>query len=190
MKKVMLLLVVSFLLAVPSMNSNIISTNPTAPIRVKITNLSEFPDVTILSYTDAYKAEGNIRNLVKFKRVDLIAPNDLLTPYTLGSNPTAFYVVKKDYLKKVTVDSIDWSTDNHAQKLNIVVKTNSCMSYVYSAVGVEFKLAKRNNKYYVYKSRMTYSYLNSAPSLVTNFANEVVDIDKPFIVETKRSVKR
>ena len=54
-----------------------------------------------------------------------------------------FYVIKKDYLEKVGINNINWSTDKNIQKLNVITAGTLASSDQYSAIDVDLKLAQK-----------------------------------------------
>lgn len=177
MRKATLLLVLSFVLFVTRMNADIVT--DWTRIHVQIMNMSDFPTMALVSVYNC----GNAKNSTM-----LIESSEL--PNARESCPMSFYVVEKKYLKKVEFDKIDWQKDKNVQKINLITEANVFFSNDYSDVKIVFKIARKKNTYYVYKSKVTYKYrakgTQQAPSdLVKNFNDDVVDLFDPIYVSKK-----
>lgn len=184
MRRVTLLLLLAFMLVVETVSANIILTDPNqASVSVKITNLADYPDMALVYYYDSKtESKDGLINVTyrETKKAGLVTSREL--PIGKFNCPMTIYVVEKSYLAKVDVNKIDWTTDEHANKLNLFVEKTGFRSTFYSHVDVEYKLAKKNKTFYLYKSKLTGQYRNPTPDLVKTFADEVVDLAKPMDV--------
>jgi hypothetical protein len=170
MKKVTLLLLLSFVLAITYARADIASVN-TAFIYVQIANLNKFTDIEIVSCpADKTVGPGYAKILEKY----------MYHPY-----PTTLYVVKKEYLKKVGLLKIDCHKDKHVHKLNLCLDKRYCNTRKFVDIWVDYTLVKRGATYYLYKSRATYinrtKGFNRATKRVKNFKNEVVNPSAPIL---------
>lgn len=188
MKQLMCLLLLSFVLVFTHVEADIVTVPPTR-IQAQLTNLTEFPEVVIVEYFEgAVPAE-------KYK----IIQGNTFSMSPLSNKQVSFYVLKKEYLEKVGLDNINWSTDKNVQRLNVVTGsalspekhyiafTYNAASEQYSAIDVYLKLAKKNNTYYVYKSKVTgklrtNSSQQTPPDIVKNYKDDVVDTTEPILI--------
>lgn len=186
MKKVMYMLLLSSILVVSNMRANIVTLPPTR-IQTQLTNLSEFPEVVIVEFF-----EGAVP-VMNYKMIQ----GNTLSMSPVSNKQVGFYVIKRKYLEKVGWDNINWSTDKNVQKLNVVtecassnrviVALNYTPSEQFSAIDVYLKLAKKNNTYYVYKSKVTgklrtNSSQEAPPDIVKTYQDDVVDLAEPLLI--------
>jgi len=171
MKKGTLLLMLSFVLVVANVKADIILTDADEYLSVnaQITNLSDYPEVALVGYDSMLKFGKTYKDRI----------------YNLG--PMTFYIVEKKYLKKLDVNKNDWQKDKNAQKLNLYYDRKVVKSTEYESITVDYKLAKKGNMYYVYKSKETYKLRSlgakqATADVVKVFKDNVVDVSLPINV--------
>lgn len=150
MKSLKCLLVVVFVLLAGKVQGDIITIDPNdAKISVRISNLSDFPDVTVIGYRDCV-------SLSKPEKVFKVDSSSSLQ----GSEkcPLSFYIVDSKYLKKNKLEKIDFENDKNVQKLNLIVIAEISTTYDYTSIDVDFSLSRKNGSYYLYNSQTTYLY--------------------------------
>jgi hypothetical protein len=150
MKSLKCLLVVVFVLLAGKVQGDIIMIQPNdAKISVRISNLSDFPDVTVIGYRDCV----SLSNPEKVFKVDSSSSLQ-------GSEkcPLTFYIVDSKYLNKNKLEKIDFKNDKNVQKLNLVVYADICKTYDYTSIEVDYSLARKKGSYYLYNSQTTYLY--------------------------------
>jgi len=184
MKKVPFLLMISFVLVVTNVKADIVYPNRMT-LKAQITNLRDFPEVVVVGLTEGGTFEDRF--------VDInggVYKNELATSLMYGKK-MFFYVVKKDYLEKVGLKKIDWQKDTNVQKLNLVNDWGALpSSEKYTAIDVEFKLAKKNKTYYVYKSKITAKprvkeAQQPVADVVKTFTDKVVNPLEPIYISEK-----
>jgi hypothetical protein len=149
------LLLFSFVLVITHVKADIVYPNRVT-LNAQITNLKDFPEVAVVGLTEGGTFEGSIKNLYGGVSISGGIYKDKLFNSLLGDQKMLFYVVKKDYLKKVGPKNIDWQKDAHVQRLNVVNDWDpSYVSKNYAAIDVAFRMVKKKNTYYVYKSKIT-----------------------------------
>lgn len=186
MKKSMCLLLLSFVLVGTHVEADIVTVPPTR-IQAQLTNLSEFPEVVIVEFF-----EGAVP-VMNYKMIQ----GNTLSMSPVSNKQVSFYVIKRKYLEKVGWENINWSTDKNVQKLNVVTECASSNSVIialsykpseqFSVIDVYLKLAKKNNTYYVYKSKVTgklrtNSSQQAPPDIVMNYEDDVVDTAEPIVI--------
>jgi len=171
-------------LVVMNMHADVIPPPEDTKVRVQITNLSDFPDLAIVGLHECSNNGKKIPTLVKDE-----LSIQMINIYT--NCPKIFYVIKKEYLEKVGIDKIDWSTDKHVQQLNVIADWNGLQTEFYSTLEVDFKLAKREGTYYVYKTRLLLRNRNygnkqtlSTTEFVRIFTDDVVNVHEPIRIST------
>jgi hypothetical protein len=120
-------------------------------LSAKITNLMDFPELVVVALPEDATMRDNI-----IGNNSGIYKDGLATSIMVGKK-MVYYVVKKEYLEKVGLNNIDWQKDANVQRLNVVNNWPAralTLSEKYTAITVEFKMVKRNNTYYVYKSKI------------------------------------
>lgn len=181
MKRLMCLLFLSSVLVVMNMHADILPRPVDTKVCVQITNLSDFPDMAIVGM-DACNTYG--KNLILVNK-----ELPLSTTAKFHDCPKIFYVVNRTYLKKVGMEKIDWATDKHVQQLNVIADWNYLQTEFYSTLEVDFKLAKKEGTYYVYKTRLLLKNRNrgnqatpSTGEFVRTFTDDVVNVHEPITI--------
>jgi len=180
MKKSTCLLLLTFVLFVTNMRADMILRNP-VKITAQITNLIDYPDMVVVFY-DGFTLLGP----AKVQLYENMIPGN----YS-DKNKTNVYIINKEYLKKVGIENIDCQRDKNVQKLNVISDwTMISSSEAYTAIDVEFKLDKKNNTYYVYKSKITAKprvkeNQKAAANVVKTFKDDVVDPFEPIYVSER-----
>jgi hypothetical protein len=94
-------------------------------------------------------------------------------------------------LEKVGLNNIDWQKNANVQRLNVVNDWPAVtLSEKYTAITVEFKMVKKNNTYYVYRTKITAKprvkeTQQAVADEVKTFTDNVVDPLAPIYVSEK-----
>jgi len=91
----------------------IINTFSPAKVCVKIENLDDYPDLTIIGFSNS---------LAIFSKpiiVNIIDSDSSLE--VQKALPLTFYAVKKEYLKEKGIENIDWKRDQNVRKSDITI---------------------------------------------------------------------
>jgi len=183
LKKVRFLFLLSFVLAVTNVKANIV-VGPITSVNIQLTNLNEFPDVVIVAH------DYGMINIPPGGKFSIVKGNRLPMSHTSGK-PNTYYLLKKEYLEKIGIDKVDWFDGRNVQKLNLETGMGSFIFVEdYSAIEVEFKLVKKGNEYYVYKSKVTAKprakgNQQAAPDVVKTYTDNVVDVAEPIYISEK-----
>ena len=185
MKNLKCLLVVVFVLLAGKVQGDVIRIEPNdAKISVRISNLSDFPDVTVIGYRDCV-------SLSKPEKVFKVDSSSSLQ----GNEkcPLTFYIVDSKYLKKNKLEKIDFEKDKNVQKLNLIVIADVCTTYDYTSIDIDFSLARKDGCYYLYNSQTTYLYQKELvkypdrtvrqEKIVKQYEDKIVDPLKPLHVK-------
>ena len=153
------------LFAVLSINSHgdvIIPQKLPATIYAKITNLNDYPDITLIGVNECWSIPGTKKAVIIDSDSELKIHNSCLLK---------FYAVKKDYLDKKDIEKIEWDKDKNVTKTNLTIKGKS---YTPSAgiftIVLHYDIAGFDGSSVVlYKSAQVHKYSDGRPDSKMEF---------------------
>ncbi|MDR2037788.1 MAG: hypothetical protein LBQ60_07690 [Bacteroidales bacterium] len=166
MKKIecTLLIILAFLTA-NSYGDIIFTEYPQAKIRVRITNLSDFPDIVLVGCSDCMAVS-------KSKRAYVVQPDSCLEVHK--ACPLTIYAVKKDYFEKKNLKKIKWEKDQHVISSNLTVsaKTFDTTSLPIHTVELDFNIAGFNDSIMILYQTKRVNKFNDGRNTVRHFDYE------------------
>lgn len=134
------------------------------PISISIQNMDQYPGVAFVGVL------GGVA-LSKANNYFTVTPGRYYT--LLVFETVKFYAVSKAYLDKIGIENIEWETNEHVHKSNLVIdKSLYQKKYPILSIKIDYKIAGFKAKELVlYKSAQKFSY-KGKPELVLPFEYE------------------
>lgn len=131
------------------------------PISISIQNMDKYPGVAIVGVL------GGVA-LSKANSYFTVTPGHYYT--ILVFETVKFYAVSKAYLDKIGIENIEWETNEHVHKSNLVIdKSLYQEKFPIVSIKIEYNIAGFKAKELVlYKSKQKFSY-KGKPELVLPF---------------------
>jgi len=134
----------------------IVEYSPTK-ICVRITNLSDYPDIAIIGFSDCFAT------LPKVNIVDSISCLEVRK-----ACPLTFYAVKKDYLIEKGIKNINWKKDKNVMKSNMTF-TGKETTWYQNVGTMELNLyiaGFKENSMVMYQKSSTLKFKNDKPDIL------------------------
>ncbi len=168
-------IIIAFLLIGKISLSDIIIVQNRVEICAKISNLDEYPNISLFAYCDCVTLFNSLKSF-KINSHSCIKLNKLC--------PTYIYALSNDYIKDKDIKKIDLSKEKNALKSNVTIKSNSYMSEdPIRMVELYFKIAGFTDTTIVlFKEKQIIKYSIAKPDSIAIFkyAGDISKLKKVF----------